>query len=202
MELGAIRGIRVSNNAPMVVHLLFADDSIFFMRAAEAEARQVKNALTCYEKASGQQVNYHKTSVIFSKGTSEGRKRSVAGCLGVEAVDEHDKYMGLPTGADNGKRKIPWIALKRLCKPMSIGGLGFRDFHDFNIALLGKQAWRLLVNRDSLMSRVIRGKYFLNGSYMKASLGNNPSYTWSGFWEAKEVLNLGIRRRVSNGLST
>ncbi|XP_074289594.1 uncharacterized protein LOC141614747 [Silene latifolia] len=274
VEAGSIHGIRVATNAPVVSHLLFADDSILFVKANQLEANRVKGILNRYEMASGQRVNYDKTTVSFSHCTTDERKRSIADCLGVEVVDEQGKYLGLPTvvgrskkaiagcirdklskklegwrgkllskagreilikavaqsiptyamsvfklpnnfcdelrslvsqfwwGSNGGKRKIPWIAWKKLCKAKSTGGLGFRDYKLFNEALLGKQAWRLLTERGCLMARVLAGKYFHNKSFMQADLGTNPSYTWRSIWEARCVLEKGIRRRIGDGLST
>jgi hypothetical protein len=50
------------------------------------------------------------------------------------------------------------------------GGMGFRDIHCFNLALLAKQAWRLLDNPDSLCVTILRAKYFPDGDLMTASL--------------------------------
>ncbi|KAK9666515.1 hypothetical protein RND81_14G190200 [Saponaria officinalis] len=105
-------------------------------------------------------------------------------------------------GSEGGKRKIPWIAWDKLCEPKCKGGLGFRDYQKFNRALLGKQAWRLITNDDCLMSRVIGSKYFPNSSFLESNLGANPSYTWRGIWEAREVVKLGLRKRIGNGLNT
>ncbi|XP_074278045.1 uncharacterized protein LOC141601649 [Silene latifolia] len=52
------------------------------------------------------------------------------------------------------------------------------------------------------MVRVLGGKYYPNRSFMKVELGSNPSYTWKGILEAREVLMKGLQRRIGNGLST
>jgi hypothetical protein len=41
-----------------------------------------------------------------------------------------------------------------MCLPKAQGGLGFQDMMLFDIAMLGKQRWRLMVNPDSLCACV------------------------------------------------
>lgn len=41
-------------------------------------------------------------------------------------------------GGGNGKKKIPWVAWKKLCKQKKEGGMGFHDITKFNQSLLGK----------------------------------------------------------------
>ncbi|XP_019171157.1 PREDICTED: uncharacterized protein LOC109166713 [Ipomoea nil] len=59
------------------------------------------------------------------------------------------------TGTDRG---IHWKAWDKLCIPKKHGGLGFKDLRAFNLAMLGKQAWRLLTNTDSLVARVYKAR--------------------------------------------
>ena len=57
-------------------------------------------------------------------------------------------------GHNGEKRKIPWVAWKRMCLPKKEGGMGFRDLYSFNIALLAKQTWRIYQKLDSLLSKI------------------------------------------------
>ena len=56
-------------------------------------------------------------------------------------------------------RKISWVKWEDVCRPKKEGGMGVRDVTKFNIALLGKWRWRLLVERDSLWVKVLCVKY-------------------------------------------
>ena len=38
-----------------------------------------------------------------------------------------------------GSGGITWMKWGRLCKPKAYGGIGFKNFHKFNVAMLGRQ---------------------------------------------------------------
>lgn len=60
----------------------------------------------------------------------------------------------------------------------SKGGLGYRDLECFNMALLAKQGWRLLHNPDTLVAKIIKEKYYPDGTFLESNLGWKPSYAW------------------------
>lgn len=69
------------------------------------------------------------------------------------------------------ERKMHWLRWEILTRPKGEGGLGFRDIHTFNLAMLAKQEWRLLKNPDSLCAQVLRVKYYPSGEVLNA-VGN------------------------------
>ena len=102
-------------------------------------------------------------------------------------------------GQKNQESKIAWIGWKKMCKPKSLEGLGFRNLQAFNLALLAKQAWRILTNPRSLAACILKAKYFPYCDVLNASLGSKPSYTWWSIYNSLEVLKRGTRWRVGNG---
>jgi hypothetical protein len=58
------RGIRVSPRSPWINHLLFADDSLIFMKEKVESAQRLSEILQIYGDCSGQQVNRVKSSIF------------------------------------------------------------------------------------------------------------------------------------------
>ena len=102
-------------------------------------------------------------------------------------------------GQTTDERKIHWVNWKKLCTQKEKGGMGFRDIHAFNLAMLAKQAWRLLHYTHSLFYRVYKVRYFPNCSFLEAELGRKPSFVWRSLIAASEVVVRGSRWRVGDG---
>lgn len=54
--------------------------------------------------------------------------------------------------------------------------MGFCNLKAFNLALLGKQAWRLQTQPDLLVSRLYKAKYYPHGDVWNASKRINGSF--------------------------
>ncbi|XP_019153861.1 PREDICTED: uncharacterized protein LOC109150406 [Ipomoea nil] len=271
--VGSLHGCRVARGAPPISHLFFADDSLLFFKANVEEASEIKKCLSVYEDLSGQAVNYHKSSICYSKNTSMTDRENVAEILGVTQAPNFGKYLGLPSFVGRHKKavfayiedkirqrigswnkrlltqagkeirlktvaqsmptfsmsvfllhisvctaiertmnrywwdsgtdkRIHWKAWDKLCIPKKYGGLGFKDLRAFNLAMLGKQAWRMLTKPESIVARVYKARYFPKGSFFDAQIGNNPSFCWRSIMAAKSIVCSGVRRRIGNGEST
>lgn len=93
----------------------------------------------------------------------------------------------LLVGTTKDEWKIHWINCQKLCIQKKKGGMRFRDISTFNLAMLARQAWRLIHHNQSLFYRVYKAKYFPNGSFLMAELGSNPSYVWRSLLATRDV---------------
>uniref|UniRef100_A0A803Q6D5 Uncharacterized protein n=1 Tax=Cannabis sativa TaxID=3483 RepID=A0A803Q6D5_CANSA len=99
-------------------------------------------------------------------------------------------------------RGITWMTWDQLASSKEDGGMGFRHLHDFNLAMLAKQDWRLLCNPNSLVGRLFKAKYFPNSNFLSAYLGYNPSFVWRSIWGAQDLVRSGATRIIGDGATT
>ncbi|OMO61797.1 reverse transcriptase [Corchorus capsularis] len=93
VSVGVLNGIKLSRNCPPLTHLLFADDSLFFLAATKENCAGMDWILKAYCDASGQMVNLQKSSIVFSSNTP------------AEVRSQIEDALQIP-GADNPGRKI------------------------------------------------------------------------------------------------
>ena len=78
------------------------------------------------------------------------------------------------------------------------GVLGFKDLCKFNEAMLAKQVWRLIHDRESLFYKVFKAKYFPNCSIFEAKL-TSESFAWKSILWPRNLISRGARWRVGDG---
>ena len=97
------------------------------------------------------------------------------------------------------ENKMHWISCERLCSRKKKGGMGYRDLHLFNLAMLARQGWRLIVELDSLCAQVLRAKYYPNGDLLGVKEKSGISYSWRSLIRGLKALNNGLIWRVGDG---
>ncbi|XP_027155078.1 uncharacterized protein LOC113755222 [Coffea eugenioides] len=101
-----LTGIKISRGAPAITHLFFADDSLVFCKANRPEAGKLMKILKVYEKATGQQINTDKSSVFFSKNTTQLVREEVCHTMGSIQQIGQGQYLGLPMIITKSKEQV------------------------------------------------------------------------------------------------
>ncbi|KAK2384992.1 putative mitochondrial protein [Trifolium repens] len=99
-------------------------------------------------------------------------------------------------GSQNGG--IKWLAWDRMTFPKAYGGLGFRNLHLFNMAMVAKQGWNFITKSNTLVAKVYKARYFPNSSLFASTLGHNPSYAWRSIWKSRHVIMNGCRWKIGD----
>lgn len=59
-------------------------------------------------------------------------------------------------GKNQGDHDVYWCSWKNLCKSKREEDMGFHSLHEFNLAMLAKQIWRLLHSPASLFASLLK----------------------------------------------
>ena len=85
----------------------------------------------------------------------------------------------LPLTSSSGTRKhaafTSWDLDPRVRTPTEL----------FNLALLARQAWRVLLEPETLSARVLKAVYFPEKHFLEAEVGSSPSWIWRAIMEGK-----------------
>lgn len=68
------------------------------------------------------------------------------------------------------------------------GGMSFKSLGTFNLAMLGKQGWRIMTKPDTLIARIYKARYFPRCNFLEAGLGHKPSFVWRSICNSKFIL--------------
>lgn len=92
---GLYQGYKINSRAPIITYLMFVDDLFFFGENTRVNVQNLKKLLKEYADFSGQQINYEKSSIHFSKGIPDWMKQVSIQDLGVRQMNSEDKYLGI-----------------------------------------------------------------------------------------------------------
>ncbi|KAJ0535080.1 putative RNA-directed DNA polymerase [Helianthus annuus] len=99
VSLGLFNGLKVTNNGPILSHLLYADDAMFVGEWSVSSINNLKRILRCFYLVSGLKVNLAKCS-IFGVGVNEEDVQNMAQLLNCKQGTFPFKHLGLMVGAN------------------------------------------------------------------------------------------------------
>ncbi|XP_024164458.1 uncharacterized protein LOC112171517 [Rosa chinensis] len=158
--------------SPYLFLLGVEDDSMLYAQASLYVCYEIQDVIETYGRASGQLVNFDKSSVVFRKMFMKIYRVKLLliwECkLWIHMSDLEQMCARFWWGCTEDKRKIHWKAWGSLCHPNEEGELGFQSLIEFNMAMLAKQAWRIANDHESLIARVYKARYFPGSSFWLA----------------------------------
>ncbi|KAJ9188031.1 hypothetical protein P3X46_003431, partial [Hevea brasiliensis] len=154
-----------------------------------------------YTQASGQTINLEKSSIAFSSNSPRSIRMGISSILQISNMDGQDKFLGLPLELPQSKA----LAFTHIRNKIHHN---IADWKEKLLSKKGKEVlliavtkailvyagWRVISNPNSLLARVLKGKYFPHTSFLNATLGSNPSWGWRSILWGRQV-----RWQVNNG---
>ena len=87
-------GIKIAPAATRIPCLLFANDSLLFCKATSQACQKLKEVLDTFCAQSRQLINFHKSTIMFSKNTRNLDKQAVGGIFNIPHSSSLGKYLG------------------------------------------------------------------------------------------------------------
>ncbi|XP_026429856.1 uncharacterized protein LOC113326320 [Papaver somniferum] len=201
-----LKGIKICKNAPEMTHLLFADDSLLFSSATTENFTVIKGCLQKYCLASRQEINFDKSDILFSRKIPEHRKALLANILDIQSRDLGEKYLVTPTILKASRiqtymgilqamdaRITVWLhkLLSQAARTTLVKHIGQAiplKAELNNLAMLARNAWKIIENPDCMLAKILKVRYFPRTDFLNANCPDKFSWTWKCLHAIKELI--------------
>ncbi|GAU35008.1 hypothetical protein TSUD_103310 [Trifolium subterraneum] len=163
--------------------------SPFLFLLAVESLNVMMNAAINTSVYSGYPMNFHK-SMLVGINVAESWLVDASLVLNCKIGQAPFVYLGLPIGG-NPRRLSFWQSVVERIRKREYGGLGVKRIREFNLALLGKWWWRLLVDQRGLWFKVLVARYGFDGGRVQSG-GRLASQWWRDLLFVKEGGGLGV----------
>nr|GEW13357.1 reverse transcriptase [Tanacetum cinerariifolium] len=184
MALGSLSGIKMDRACPVVSHILFSDDFLFFLKASHAECSAITRILDSYCQVLGQTINFEKSSSFFSPNTPAEKLLSQSGReVLIKSVIQ----------------AIPSYAMQCFLLPRNLLDKLMMIWQLLTLLFLLNKGGSSLVSPDAFWGRMLKGVYFPHSNFLVAKRGSRPSWLWNSLLYGRDLLLQGVRWHVGNG---
>ncbi|KAL5573075.1 hypothetical protein UlMin_022672 [Ulmus minor] len=215
---GLISGFKISRHSPALHHLFFADDVFLMGKSMMGFSHIAPNStylgLPLFRSGRSKDFNFlveqldSKLAGWKARTLSKAKKLILIKLIALAILTYSMQTVKLSSAicskldarirsfwwgpSSNGRKPMCLKAWDALCKPKSLGGLGFRRMRDFNLALLSKWGWNILTVQNSLCLSVLRARYLLHTQFFEASSKAGDSKFWKSILSLKELIREGL----------
>ncbi|XP_048552830.1 uncharacterized protein LOC125533101 [Triticum urartu] len=114
----------------------------------------------------------------------------------IEKMDKHHRrFFWRRKNKKHGYHMVKW---ERVCRSRKTGGLGIKDLHKQNVALLVKWWWKLETS-DGLWQRIVRARYFNNKTVANIRGRFSDSPCWKAIMKVKDSYMAGRKIIINSG---
>ena len=162
--------LKISRGGPVVSHLLFADDSLFFCKANMAECDVIHKLVKDYEAVSGQLINFDKSSLQFGHKVPDSQRVDIQNKLGIKKLGGMRNYLGIPESLGGSKTQVFGFLNERVNNKVN----------SWTVRLLTKGGKEVMINSVvSAMPNHVMSCYRLPNAVIRKITGAFSHFWWS-----------------------
>ncbi|XP_043697320.1 uncharacterized protein LOC122648135 [Telopea speciosissima] len=198
-DLNLFKGVKVARTVPEISHLLFADDIFIFCKATSEDLLTIKAILDLFSDLSGQDINFFKSGIHFSRNVSSLDKANLCSVLGIKEMSKDAIYLG--TNLFHGRSKVKELdsVVQRIQNKLSSWKSKFLSFAGRSVLIKSILAFTpaYLMNCFEFPIKICRS---IDSIYLNFWLGNygaqkKPVFiAWDRMCNSKSLGGLGFRK--------
>jgi len=192
-------GIKVCPQAPVIPSLMFADDCLLFCQTSASACCRLKNMLNYFCSLSGQLVNFHKSSLVFSKNASSRQQQVVGAIFNIPRKTSLGRYLGCPVFQGQVKKEMFLDLLSKANTKLDLwkanclskaGRMVLIQSHLESLPAHTMQCFELPKSTARTMDRVNRDFFWKRNSPNQGM----PMVAWDSICSPKYAGGLGLRK--------
>lgn len=177
--------------------IFFADDALFFLKSNAPNCLALKEIIEVFCSASGQSINYEKSSVFFSSKTPVETMEAIAEVLSFPVSEEPGVYLRLPTLWGSSMRKTLAYVRERIRQKLEGWKAYFVSSRQGNSHKIGGHGSPILSNGN--FSHAVTLCKAINSDIANFWWGYSASKliihfkSWNYFWKSKCAGGIGFK---------
>ena len=133
---------------------------------------------------------YYMSTILFSKTFIEE----------LTAIIKRFWWSGIQE--ESSTKPIHFRSWEDICQNKNNGGLGIRNLHLVNKSLIMNAAYNIVTNKNTLLSAVIKAKYYPNSSFWTIPNSTTKSAFWSSVLQVRKDLSSNVHLQLHDGNSS
>ncbi|GJY17397.1 uncharacterized protein Tco_0388888, partial [Tanacetum coccineum] len=176
------------------------DNLILFTRGDLNSAKIIMESLQEFKEVSGLVPSIPKSTAFFCNVGSHV-KASILQIMPFEAdINQLMRgFLWCHGDMKRGKAKVAW---DDLCLPKHKGGLAIRHLERFNMALMTKHIWNIVVRKESMWVRWIHAYKLKSRSFWDVPIMSNVSWGWRKILQIRNLVRPHLWHKIGNGKNT
>ncbi|GJW53963.1 RNA-directed DNA polymerase, eukaryota, reverse transcriptase zinc-binding domain protein [Tanacetum coccineum] len=99
----------------------------------------------------------------------------------------------------NGTRSLVSVKWDNVCRPKSQGGLGLKSMHEWNVSLMAKHLWNIIIDKDTIWVKWVKIHKLKGKNLWDIELNKGMSWSWKHLMSLRDKIREFVNVKIGNG---